>query len=243
MRQEHAAPGREFFALRENTAEDMGFGLLFVGYTLVLCMSGYGVLPAFIGYFVCMYACLKLSEYEEKFRWAGWTFGGVGAFSFAQSALQLTALLDGNTLFSDVVNRFQPIGELVFYIGQWMLLPALISITAETGRKKTLFACRRNSVLFVVMFFLYVVANVLLYTDWEYGRYCLIYTVISRFVVLLLNMISVFSCYMWICAEGQEEEEAAKESKLNESVTSFFKKEKKTSERNTKKKSGRGGRK
>ena len=42
----------------------MGFGLLFVGLTLVLSMTAYGVLPSFLGYFLCMYACFKLSPYE-----------------------------------------------------------------------------------------------------------------------------------------------------------------------------------
>lgn len=200
----------------------MGFGLLFLGFTLILCMSGYGVLPSFVGYFVCMYACLKLSEYEDKFKTAAWVFGGVGVISMMQSMLHLTVLLNGNTLLSDFAEWSQPAGELAFYAGQWMILPALTSIASDTGRKKTVFACRRNKVLFILMFGLYVAANILIYTGWEYSRYCLVYAVASRFIVLILNMISVFSCYMWICAEGQEEEELERASKLNESVNSFF---------------------
>ncbi len=188
----------------------------------MLCMSGYALLPAFIGYFICMYACLKLSEYENKFKWSAGAFGAVGVLSLMKSVLQWTVFFDGNTLLADFAENIQPFWELVFYVGQWMLLPALLAIAKSTGRTKTVFACKRNGVLFFLMFVCYVVANILIRVEWEYSGYCLIYAVGSRFVVLILNLISVFSCYMWICAEGEEEKEQS-ESALNSGVSKFFK--------------------
>ena len=199
----------------------MGFGLLFLGLTLVLVMSGYAVLPAFIGYFLCTYACLKLSEYEEKFKRSAIVFAVVGVLSLAQSALQLTVLISGNTLLSDLAGYSELFFEAVFYIGQWMLLPALIAIARDTGRTKTVFACRRNQVLFILMFVLYIAANILVRTGWTYSRWALVYAIVSRFIVLILNLVSVFSCYMWICREGEEEEE---ESRLNAHFSKIFRK-------------------
>ena len=122
----------------------MGFGILFVGYSLILCMSAYSVLPSFVGYFICMYGCLKLSEYEDKFKVSAMGFAAGGSIMMAQSVMQLLVLTDGNTLLSDFAGMTVPFFELVIYGVQMTLLPALAAIARDTGRTKTAFACKRN---------------------------------------------------------------------------------------------------
>lgn len=210
----------------------MGFGLLFVGLSLILSMTAYGVLPSFIGYFFCMYACFKLSPYEPGFKRAGWAFGAAGCYFLAFSLLQLIVLTGKNTLLSDFSENLQPVTEAVFYASQLFLLPALSAIARDTGRTRTARACKRNIVIYLVMFALYIAANILVSQGWAYSRWALIYLTLSRLLVLALTMIQVFSCYMWICREGEEEEEQmAAESRLNRRVTSAFKKEQPTQEK------------
>jgi hypothetical protein len=199
----------------------MGFGILFVGYSLILCMSAYSVLPSFVGYFICMYGCLKLSEYEDKFKVSAMGFAAGGSIMMAQSVMQLLVLTDGNTLLSDFAGMTVPFFELVIYGVQMTLLPALAAIARDTGRTKTAFACKRNMVLYPIMYVLFIVANILVSSGSAYGQYLVIYLTLSRVAVLIMTMIQVFSCYMWICREGQEEEE--EESALNRHVTAPFK--------------------
>jgi len=202
----------------------MGFGVLFLGLSLVLAMTAYGVLPSFIGFFVCMYACLRLSAYDDQFRPAAWALGAVGSYFMAVSILQLVILVGKNTLLSDFAENLQPVTEAVFYVAQLFLLVALSSIAAGTGRIRTARACKRNIVIYILLYALYIVANVLISQGWEYSRYCLLYLTLSRFLVLILTMVQVFACYMWICREGEEEEEQkGTESKLNRRFTDRFK--------------------
>ncbi len=203
----------------------MGFGILFIGYTLILCMSAYSVLPSFIGYFICMYACFKLSEYEDRFKISAVGFGVGGSIMMMQSMMHLLILTDGNTMLSDFAGTTVPFFELVCYGVQMTLLPALVAIARDTGRKKTVFACKRNMVLFPVMYILFIVANLLVSAGNVYSNYLFIYLTLSRYAMLILMMIQVFSCYMWICREGQEEEE--EESALNKHVNAPFVKNKK----------------
>ena len=205
----------------------MGFGLLFLGMSLILAMTAYGVLPSFIGCFVCMYACLKLADYEDLFRRSAWAFGATGSILMANSVLQLVLITGKNTLLSDFSENLQPFIEAVIYLCMLFLLPALAAIAKETGRMRTYRACRRNMVLLLLMFLLYIAANVLISLNWAYSRYCLLYLTLSRFAVLIFTMVQVFACYMWICREGEEEEEReGAESRLNERVTRVFKKKK-----------------
>lgn len=203
----------------------MGFGILFIGYTLILCVSAYSVLPSFIGYFICMYACFKLSEYEDRFKISAVGFGVGGSIMMMQSVMHLLILTDGNTMLSDFAGTTVPFFELVCYGVQMTLLPALVAIARDTSRKKTVFACKRNMILFPIMYVLFIVANVLISAGNAYSNYLFIYLTLSRYAVLILMMIQVFSCYMWICREGQEEEE--EESALNKHVNAPFVKNKK----------------
>ena len=201
----------------------MGFGLLFLGLSLVLAMTAYGVLPSFIGFFLCMYACFRLEPYDAQFGRCAWAMGGVGCYFMGVSALQLVLLIGKNTLLSDFAENLQPVTEAVFYFSQLCLLLALSSIAAETGRTRTARACKRNIVIYILLFALYIAANVLVSRGWEYSRYCLLYLTLSRFLVLVMTMVQVFACYMWICREGEEEEEQREaESRLNRRFTKRF---------------------
>ena len=215
----------------------MGFGILFVGYSLILCMTAYSVLPSFVGYFICMYGCLKLSEYEDRFKISAIGFAAGGSLMMMQSVMQFIVLTDGNTLLADFSEMTVPFFELVIYGVQMTLLPALVAIARDTGRTKTVFACKRNMVLFPLMYLLFIVANVLVSSGSAYGQYLVIYLTLSRIAVLVLTMIQVFSCYMWICREGQEEEE--EESALNKHVTAPFKKRVHPATNQTKNQAGR----
>lgn len=201
----------------------MGFGLLFIGLSLTLSMTAYGVLPSFIGCFVSMYACLKLSEYEKSFSRCAFVFGGAGCYLMAYCLMQIIVFTGKNTLLSDFTGNLQSFTEAVYYLCHLFLMQPLGAIARDAGRERTARACRRNTAIYILMFILYVAANLLIYNGWAYSRYCLIYLTLSRVLLFALTLIQVFSCYMWICREGEEEEERSlSESKLNARVNARF---------------------
>ena len=130
----------------------MGFGILFFGLSLVLAMTAYAVLPSFIGFFVCMYACFRLAQYDEQFGKAAWAMGAVGSYFMGVSVLQFVVLIGKNTMLSDFADALQPFTEGIFYLSQLFLLLALSSIARDTGRERTARACKRNIVLYMVFF-------------------------------------------------------------------------------------------
>ena len=50
-----------------NEGNIMGFGLLLLGYVAAYVMS-YGIVPKILGYALMMWACVKLADYEPRFR-------------------------------------------------------------------------------------------------------------------------------------------------------------------------------
>ena len=79
--------------------------------------------------------------------------------------------------------------------------------------------------LYTVMYGLFIAANILLRNNWEYSRFCLVYVTVSRLLVAVLTMVQVFSCYMWICREGEENEEPEAPGFFNRKGNRFGKKE------------------
>lgn len=205
----------------------MGFGILFIGYilTYLLSMAGaYGCYPAIIGCLVMLYALTKLIEYEKTFKYAffGLLFVTVcNAYSvitalFGAIGARLPGFLTAQTLVT-AVTYSKALFNLVFNV---LLLYAISVIAKETGVERTKNAALRNIVVYGV-YFLAVLLNASLPSDSTVNFYVFIFAFVMSLVVLVLNGTVIFSCYMRICDEG-DEDMARKESKI-EFVNKFYK--------------------
>ena len=149
-------------------------------------------------------SCYKLSDYSPNFKRTNYTLIALSALSLWLFASEMTVLL-----FSG--NEFPLYAEFLFLkviasgAMHYFLLRALMDISSEVGRTKITVKCRRN---------LYITLAVLLcqavfcvpFIDFpnksEIYRHV---TDIGVNFVVILNMIQIFSCYMWICYEGDED--------------------------------------
>ena len=192
----------------------MGFGLIFIGYLLTFLLSlagGYGCYPALVGCFVLLYAQTKLTEYEQSFKYS----------FFATIPMSLCALFDvlmsGAELMETTLPGFLGWAEtevairyadMIFKLAfHALLLLAVARIAADTGLDRVNRAANRNLVVYVVYFALAAIAAML-----PAGLEIAPYIFIAQFVLYLtcavLNATTLFSCYMHICDEGDQDMKA-----------------------------------
>ena len=202
----------------------MGFGIVFIGLTLILTMTAYGVLPAFIGYFICAYGCKKLCEDEDKFKLPRLVMTVAGVLGIVDMVLAIVGYFGKNETVNDISGGFGLAMDIVLFACALTLLPALRKIAADTERKKTAVGCIVSTVILTVCLAIELVAVVLVTLGVSNPITAVLswYTLIIPFAVLGILIVLTFSCYMWICPEGEEEME--QETMLNRRVTSAFRK-------------------
>ena len=185
----------------------MGFGILFIGYffTMNIKLRGYDVPPDFIGYMIMIYACNKLSDYSSFFRKTSKILIVMALLSAAYSGTQLYTNVFGE--LPELIPNILIISKLMLSIVMhYFLLNAIIEISEDVGRKKIAGKCRRNLYITWFLLILQTVSSLPVF-QFEGQAYYLISIFIANFAVLL-NSIQIFSCYMWICYEGDEEMDA-----------------------------------
>lgn len=205
----------------------MGFGILFIGYllTYLLSMAGsYGCYPAIIGCALMLYSLTKLVEYESSFKLPFFTALPVTlcvTYSFVNELCRSVGILLPTFLTSQItltaVTYSSAIFDLAFNV---TLLYAISRIAKETGVDRARNAAIRNIVVYGV-YFASVLLDESLPSDSAVRPYTFLTALALSLLVLALNSIVIFSCYMRICDESDTEMER-KESRF-EFVNKFNK--------------------
>ena len=100
---------------------------------------------------------------------------------------------------------------LVFAVATYFLLLAVIRISTDVGRDKIARKCRRNIGVSAVAMVFYIATRLLANTTFAEDRWtrllriCWLVANVVWYLALVLNFIQLFSCYMWICYEGDED--------------------------------------
>lgn len=183
----------------------MGFGILFIGYffTLNLDLKGVHVPPDFIGYLLMFWACNKLSPYSIFFRKTNYTLIALSAISAGLFVSEIMVLFNSSPILFEAELIF--IKTVINAVMHFFLFKAIIEISTDVGRTKIAIKCKRNTyitlailtcqAIFCVPFIDFAIKD-------EIFRHV---TDIGVNFMIILNMIQIFSCYMWICYEGDEE--------------------------------------
>ncbi len=189
----------------------MGFGLLFIGYlmTFLLSMAGsYGCYPAIVGCIVMLYAATKLVEYEPRFKYVFFSIIPMSLCVAFDLSAAVSALMGSDmpgflswSVTADIVKYAKFVFELSFHV---LLLTSVASIASETGVDKTAHAAWRNLIIYAVYFVTAVVAS-FLPGDLPVSPYLFIAQFALYLIWMILNAIALFSCYMRICDEGDQE--------------------------------------
>ena len=190
----------------------MGFGLLLIGYFIATLMSFniFGAVFRVIGFSVVAYASKKLSDYHRCFSLLTLASALALGVALLGSAVSISNFLYDNMIISEklindgLANAFgyaRYACELVFTV---VLCVAIALLAKETGELKLTYVAVRNLVIYGVYFILQFIC----WLPHEYVGNLLQFTALPAvvqlisFVVILLNILMIFSCYRKICDEG-----------------------------------------
>lgn len=181
----------------------MGFGLLFTGHLFLFFCKGVDIFPDSLAYLLITLALIKLSAYNTGFRRAKLISLPLLAAAVVSDVFQILAAADILPLGlpQRLLMAAVSCGLLVMY---WFTLDGVSQIAKEVGRDDIAVKARRNRLLTAA----YTLSALLFQTDLDFVRELAMYFGI---VFLLLGILWVFfngtlfySCYMWICLEGDE---------------------------------------
>ena len=190
----------------------MGFGLLLLGYLAANVMA-YSFVPKLIGYALMMWGCIKLSEYDLKFRRCLLIAAPATVLAIYVDANKICKMLGVSTdLFPQKTVSLVNTAEIYFSLGFCILLMlAIVSISKSTELDKLAFKAARNIVVMSIGEALYAVALLLPYGEVANGIAYV--AIIIRFFHIILDLAVIFACFRMICKEG-DEEMPAKEIKI-----------------------------
>ena len=181
----------------------MGFGLMFVGYFFTYLISLVFV-PRILGYAIMLWATVKLSAFDIKFKRCLPVLGGL----FLISAYVLSGDIVKHfnleaSLFNDtVLNIVSTAEELLVILFHVFLMLAIGSIAKDTGLDKIRFRAMRNLLLIMIAELTYTV--IIFLPKNKVVQTVFAITVILRFIWIFLDLILLASCYRLICEEGDE---------------------------------------
>ncbi|MFA6947594.1 MAG: hypothetical protein WCQ72_01280 [Eubacteriales bacterium] len=187
----------------------MGFGTLFIGHILLFFCRGIDVFPDIIAYAVIFAAIYKLSAYDRGFMTARRVLIPLMALSAAGDALDIISaakIIDMSAgawaVISNILTALLALGMLCAY---WFITQGVIGISREVGRAKITASARRNIVLTIVYVAAMAVFKLNLPFMAEFNRYFGIVYLLLGLAWVILYGTMFFSCYMWICLEGDED--------------------------------------
>ena len=190
----------------------MGFGILFIGYfiTYVMSMNPIGVVFRILGYALMCKAALKLSEYDGKFKMAGYAALALALLNTFSATVELTSFLCDNMvidtnpfsgMIGDSVTLYvEPLTVFAFHI---FLLLAIRNIGKDTEVPKIVVGAGRN-IFFIVLYYLLSFAKYILPPSIQqsYNRNMGLPMVILYLVWIFFNHALLLSCYSHICDEA-----------------------------------------
>jgi hypothetical protein len=188
----------------------MGFGLLFIGYFIATLMSVhiYGAYVSLVGYGIVFIASVKLSKYNSSFRFleAGAilmivTYGLIsasGIASFLYDEMLVSTKLLGDS-FDSIMGKVEMAVSFLFVAA---MLWAIRAIAKETNVEKIVYNSARNFVFLVVYYVLFLISYLPFDFTTEYIAAFGGFVTALNFVIIVLNLVLIFSCYARICDEN-----------------------------------------
>lgn len=187
----------------------MGFGILFVGYAIcfLVSLTYYGYLFRLVGFCIMTFALLRLREYGKSFRYPLITSIVMVVYGSFESYCELAAKLalprpELSETVSAAMDWFCMLGIILFNLS---LLYAIFDISNHLELTDQKNSALRNAIFIV----LYLVLNILgmgpLKGNETFGKYFSLPIFLLQLLWVIFDLVLIFSCYMYICPEGDEE--------------------------------------
>ena len=189
----------------------MGFGLLFIGYLFFFSFPYKQTLnlpPDLLGFIISYIGIRTLAEYG-----CGWEnlkkyFSVIFPASILNLILQIVNL-SGNLLGIREIWLYAYEALIIVY--NILLLVSVHNIAKDTEVKSIQAKAKRNIILMLVYYIIMLVFSLPisyvqeiykhLAVNYSFTLVLFLYNYLWRF----LNLVLIFSCYMWICKEGDQD--------------------------------------
>lgn len=188
----------------------MGFGLLFIGYIFTLDYSlqnvTFDLLPDIIGYLIMFSAMCKLAPYNKGFGYAKLLLLPLIALGGVTVTFEVAGIMGytPGSVILDIVNMCGMLSKFFMFAYTVALTVGIRDIARETDLKKVSFRAIRNMAVAVFYYLAYIAVDLLPISGAEAQS---VHLIVYAFgvIVITLNLILIFSCYMRICLEGDED--------------------------------------
>ncbi|MCL2212547.1 MAG: hypothetical protein FWB93_01765 [Oscillospiraceae bacterium] len=178
----------------------MGFGLIFIGYSVMFVMP-ISIFPSFIGLFMIMRGVRRLLPYSNKFAHAYNAFFILSIYSAMVTFLAIGEWLNIPFLTIDTVSLVK-IGEWVgMAIAHFFLFAGLTQLSRDVGVKRIAEKLSRN-LFFTISYISVQVILDLIRPPIPMPLQSL--NILTWSIIVIMNSVQIFSCYMRICYEGDE---------------------------------------
>ena len=221
----------------------MGFGWLFVGYIIGMNFV-YNGFTDLISFLFILYALLLLSRHNKYFKSSLCFIIPLSIAGLAYFVFELMNLFSlTSSLNVELITSYYAVLSAVLKLIYTALLLKGIEVLSHSLDIPTIrISAFRNRIFTVLYYFLMITLE--LDNDFveKYARFAFLPVMIFGFVCLILNAKLFYSCYMWICLEGEEDMQkksyrltflnrlSEKEDALTESIAMKKREEKKQNE-------------
>ena len=174
----------------------MGFGLLVIGYivTFIMSLTLYGWLIRLVGYLIMAVACIKLKDYFPIFRYPVIILAAL----FISGGFEAVCEIFGAAGWAQSAEAFNGYIRFALQLVYQFVLLISVSISAATvglTEKRLSAVTDMSAVSLAAVFYLLAV------TRPAFGGVAVLFGLVSNIMVIVL----LFSCYMRICPEGDED--------------------------------------
>ena len=188
----------------------MGFGLLFIGYLFTLDYSlqrvTFDLLPDVIGYLIMFSAMCKLAPYNKGFGYAKLLLLPLVALGGVTAAFEVAGVVGytPGSIIVDVVKTCSALSKFFMFAYTVALTIGIRDIARETDLPNVVFRAIRNMAMSSLYYVAYIATD---FMPIDGAKAQMVNMVVYTFGVLIIfiNLILIFSCYMRICLEGDED--------------------------------------
>lgn len=187
----------------------MGFGILFVGYAIsfLVSMTYYGYLFRLVGFCIMSVALLKLREYGKGFRYPLIIALAMTAFGLVESYFELATKL--SLPLPGFAGASATVMDWICMLGIILFNLALLYAIFDIAGRLELTDQRNSAVRNAIFIVLYLILNALgmgpLSGNETFGKYFSLPIFLLQLLWVIADLVLIFSCYMYICPEGDED--------------------------------------
>ena len=196
----------------------MGFGILFIGYFLLLNNVSYYMLTDVIAALLMLLAFYKLAYLNRGFSF-GFIFCSIfaafGAFEFLSEAMRMFGLVSLGATFISTVGMLRYL--LICLTTVFMLIGAR-DIAKEVDLNALAIRCHRGVIFTFIIYGLNIIwqtSSLLTFSpNVKFMALSGYIIILATLILVIVNLVSVYGCYMHICMPKDNTKNSEKKSRF-----------------------------